>query len=109
MRQNRVEKHSVAAFNYGVKMKELAYGVFRLERNIATILQGLDPLFSLLGALTKPNPGVLRASRLRPVLVRLALLGPFSARGQTCQNHATFLPHWGLRFNIRLGKRLTPT
>jgi len=37
-RQNRVEKHSVAAFISPVKMKELAYRAFRLERNIATIL-----------------------------------------------------------------------
>jgi hypothetical protein len=55
MRQNRVERHSVAAFNYGVKMKEIAYGVFRLEKNIATILQILDALFALLAALRRPT------------------------------------------------------
>src|SRR5450631_2671752 len=45
-------------------MKELAYGVFRLAKNIAPILQGVDTFFALLGAPTEPDPDALRASRI---------------------------------------------
>jgi len=33
-------------------MKEIAYGVFRLAKNIAAILLGFDAVSALLGALT---------------------------------------------------------